>query len=768
MPESIPLSSSEPVRNVRRIRPKILRLSRAQIAASREYSANRGPITFPAVAPTPSPVPAMAVAPAVKQTAPAYEFPPIPPIDTDLLGVEEAMIGFAAVAENERRERQLWTLYELWRAIPQNVELNRLLQMIVERVTGAMDAHTCSLMTRERGGDTLRVVASVGLPQDLAESVTLMVGERIAGRVAATGQPILVNKDPNTHPLLKGPSGQDLGLPITARPEVESAVCAPLVGSDGQVLGVLCLSRHAPAVPFNEGDLRVFSLFASQAGSVIAQARMRDKLHQRQRELASLAQVTEAIRARVPEEVLLERLARGVLDVMGLERCQIWRRTSLQGEANDAERAALNSDLRRLKHTSEINDTIWSLTFARGFGLDPQPTVLPPALQHLTETCFLGGTENGESNTATAKADSAMRAFLQIYGIEAGVAAPILVQGVCDAVVVADMRSGANARVREEMAETLSLLASHISVALENARLVESLTRASEESAAMEREISRNSRLAALGQLAATVAHELRNPLSSIKGAAQFLLRECEDDTKNVPGSMTDFLNIVVDEVDGLGRLTTDLLDFAGPPTPRRVRCDLAEIARSEVAFLRAELEGMGVDRLRESYKITEPAFVDVDSAQIGQALRNLLLNAGQAVSERTEKSISTDGNGSGNGSRRTGKLVVSLRAVSSDGSAPAAYMLTVDDNGPGVRAEIRERLWEPFYTTKARGTGLGLSQVRQAVEAHGGTATIDEVPGDDGGARFTLCLPAARMDTPSPTPGILPGTDILKENAAH
>ena len=146
--------------------------------------------------------------------------------------------------------------------------------------------------------------------------------------------------------------------------------------------------------------------------------------------------------------------------------------------------------------------------------------------------------------------------------------------------------------------------------------------------------------------------------------------------------------------------------------------------------------------------------------------LRNLLLNAGHAIAERTEKLMSADG--VSNGAARTGKLFVSLRAVTStsDGSAPAAYMLTVDDNGPGVRPEIRERLWEPFYTTKARGTGLGLSQVRQAVEAHGGTATIDEVPGGDGGARFTLCLPAARLDTPAPTPGILPSihTDILKE----
>ncbi|MBC8101198.1 MAG: GAF domain-containing protein [Cytophagales bacterium] len=739
MPNSAPVPPGEPVKNVRRIRPKVVRLSRT-----------KGDVPAP-----------LSLLPAV----PVYEFPPIPPIDTELLGVEEAMIGFAAVAENERRERQLWTLYELWRAVPQNVELNRLLQMIVERVTSAMDAHTCSLMTRERGGDTLRVVASVGLPQDVAESVTLMVGERIAGRVAATGQPILVNKDPNNHPLLRAGSDRDPELLITTRPEVESAVCAPLVGSDGVVLGVLCLSRHAPAVPFNESDLRVFSLFASQAGSVIAQAQMRDTLHQRQRELASLAQVTEAIRARVSEQVLLERLARGVLEVMGLDRCQIWRRTTRASEPGAEESAAAGVPPRDLSLSSGSGRAVWSLAFSRGFGAGPMhPVVLPPALQHLTETCFLGRPEPVEASAASARSDAAMRTFLEAYSIEAGVAAPILVQGGCDAVVIADMRRGANARVREEIAETLSLFASHISVAIENARLVESLTRASEESATMEREISRNAQLAALGQLAATVAHELRNPLSSIKGAAQYLLRECEDSSKNVPASMTDFLSIVVDEVDGLGRLTTDLLDFAGPATPRRVRCDLAEIAQGEVAFLRAELEAMGVEQLRESYKISDPALVDVDATQIGQALRNLLLNAGQAIAERNHQN---SGDETTNASVRAGRLVVSLRAV--PGGAPAAYMLTVDDNGSGVAPGSRNRLWEPFYTTKARGTGLGLSQVRQAAEAHGGTATIDEVPGDEGGTRFTLCLPAARTDTPPPTPGILPGyeTDPPRETGA-
>ncbi len=176
--------------------------------------------------------------------------------------------------ELERRERQLAALYELWRAAPQ-LEMERLLQLVAQRVTLAMDAHTCSVLLRERGTDVLRLVASVGLPSDVADSVTLLVGERIAGRVAATCQPILVNRDPNSHPLLA--IAVDEG-DIRKRPEVESALCAPLLGVTEGALGVLCLSRHAPAVAYSESDLRVFSLFAAQAGAVIAQRQTIDDL----------------------------------------------------------------------------------------------------------------------------------------------------------------------------------------------------------------------------------------------------------------------------------------------------------------------------------------------------------------------------------------------------------------------------------------------------------------------------------------------------------
>lgn len=582
-----------------------------------------------------------------------------------------------AVSEDERRERQLAALYELWRAVP-HTSVDRLLQMLAERVTAALDAHTCSLLLRERGGDTMTVAASVGLPQDVTDSVEMLVGERIAGRVAATGQPVLINNDPAKHPLLTGDDGETPGGEISARPDVESALCAPLLAADGGVLGVLCLSRLVPAAPFTEGDLRVFSLFAAQAGSLIAQVRIGANLARREQELAALGQVAEAIRARLPEEALLEHLAEGVQEVIGFERCQVWRR----GE-----------------------DGAFALAVGRGYlrgvlSASAENVRLPDCLRDLKDARLLS-----EAAEEYPEAEE----FLRALGVKSGVIAPLRVRGACAAVVLADVTSG-NGYFRAEMAETLTLFVGHVSVAIENARLFAGLERAGREAAAMEREMARTAGLAALGQLAATVAHELRNPLSSIKGAAQFLLTECEG---TEDPTVRDFLSIVVDEVDGLGAMTTDLLEFARPSPPRRNRCDLVAVVRGEADFLRAELEKQNIV-VQESY--AAPAWTDLDAGQIGRALRNLLLNAAQAMPQG-------------------GRLALSVHAV-----GKTHYELAVADSGPGVPEAVRARLFEPFFTTKAKGTGLGLAQVRQVVEAHEGAVSVGDAPG--GGALFTIRLP--------------------------
>jgi signal transduction histidine kinase len=245
---------------------------------------------------------------------------------------------------------------------------------------------------------------------------------------------------------------------------------------------------------------------------------------------------------------------------------------------------------------------------------------------------------------------------------------------------------------------------------------IDDLTQAARDQAQLEREMERSKALAAMGQFAATIAHELRNPLGSIKGAAQFLLQDSRDAT------VRDFLSIVVEEVDGLGKLTTDLLEFARPAPPTLFLTDLVALARSEVSFMREELARLGCSQVQEHYAVDE-ALARVDVGQLGRALRNLLLNAAQAMASVGNTRIDS-------------QVSVTLTAEGT------RWRLSVQDNGPGLPSEVIERLWEPFFTTKARGTGLGLAQVRKTIEAQGGAILAEN--GATGGACFSLLLPSA------------------------
>jgi signal transduction histidine kinase len=234
----------------------------------------------------------------------------------------------------------------------------------------------------------------------------------------------------------------------------------------------------------------------------------------------------------------------------------------------------------------------------------------------------------------------------------------------------------------------------------------------------------RTAGLAALGQMAATVAHELRNPLGSIKGAAQFLEAQAKAG-KATPEAIADLLGIIVEEVNGLGTLTTNLLEFARPAPLMCADIDLAEVVESEVAFLREELTRIGVLDLQVN--VMRPARIWGDAAQLSRVLRNLLLNAAQAVASVAN-------------SRAEGRVQLALTPLDN------GWTLTLRDNGPGIPESVRHRLFEPFFTTKARGTGLGLAQVRQTIEAHGGEVRAENH--DEGGAVFTLWLPDEQKET--------------------
>ena len=225
----------------------------------------------------------------------------------------------------------------------------------------------------------------------------------------------------------------------------------------------------------------------------------------------------------------------------------------------------------------------------------------------------------------------------------------------------------------------------------------------------LQADAQRNDRLAALGHLAAGVAHEIRNPLSTIKGVALYIARRMP-----LGGREEEAAQRMIDEVERLDRVVSELLDFARPGSFETVQVDLAEIIGRALRLAEADIKAKGIVVVQE----VEPGFpsVKISPERLTQALLNLFLNAVQAMDHG-------------------GTLRVAARTLPN-----AMFSITVADTGPGIPPEIQASIFTPYFTTKPSGTGLGLAIVYQIAEGHGGRVSVGNAAGQ--GAEFTLTLP--------------------------
>jgi signal transduction histidine kinase len=224
-------------------------------------------------------------------------------------------------------------------------------------------------------------------------------------------------------------------------------------------------------------------------------------------------------------------------------------------------------------------------------------------------------------------------------------------------------------------------------------------------------------RLAALGELAAVVAHEVRNPLAVVFNATAGL-------RKAPPGSADHeaLLGIVQEEAERLRDIISDLLEFAHPRPPLLVVTAVDDIVRGAIESARAEVGAGEADVVLEVRRGVSPT--SCDERLVRQAVINLVTNALQAPERRTPVRVTLE---AGDGRE--------------DGEAYDGLAIRVTDDGAGVAEELRERVFTPFYSTRPSGTGLGLAVVKSSAEAHGGDVTLTTTPG--GGATFTLRLPS-------------------------
>jgi two-component system NtrC family sensor kinase len=259
--------------------------------------------------------------------------------------------------------------------------------------------------------------------------------------------------------------------------------------------------------------------------------------------------------------------------------------------------------------------------------------------------------------------------------------------------------------------DLLGTLAAQASIALENARLYEELKRSQEI-------IRRSDRLSALGTLAAGIAHEVRNPLVSIQTFFQLAPERLHDEE-----FLTKFLDLTANEVKRISTLIDELLSFARSPTRALQPTDLNEIAERVVTLLEGQAHKAQVTLTHQLSASAPPVLADAD--QIKQVLINIVLNAVQATPPRGAVTVIS----------RPAELQHELFG-----------QLEVRDTGVGIPADALDSIFNPFFTTKDKGTGLGLTIAHQIVTEHGGVLTLESTEGR--GTSFFIALPAAAAAT--------------------
>ena len=258
-----------------------------------------------------------------------------------------------------------------------------------------------------------------------------------------------------------------------------------------------------------------------------------------------------------------------------------------------------------------------------------------------------------------------------------------------------------NATLTTDARSVMELLAGQVAIAIDDSRLLA-------ENLRLERELAERERLASLGRMAATVAHEIKNPLSAIKSIAQ-VMREDQQFNHEYERD----LRLIVGETDRLSQSVTQLLSFARKESAAEQPLSVDELLHSVVHLFQANAREQGVSlecEIRSDAMLTGKCV-----SALRDAVSNLLLNALQATPSGGQVKLVAD--------------------VGDD-----ELTIAVEDSGAGVPADLRERIWEPFFTTRQRGTGLGLAIVRKRVQEVGGSALL--VASNGRGAVFHLRLP--------------------------
>ncbi len=612
----------------------------------------------------------------------------------------------------QARITELTTIHELSTAIGSTLEIGRILALLAGNATRAL---------RARGG-SIRLF-TVPSPQGrfVADAVRAMdeqAGTVISDRIIRDRAPLLSN-DASRDPRFSGASG----VPATA------LIAAPLISRD-QVIGVITLYGREDG-PFSDGDLRFLTTVAGTGAAVLENAvlfdrmeRMSGEARNRAQELSILYDVGTAMSATLnPDRLLRIILTAATMGGTGLgfnrailllvnERSRVLQGMMGVGptnweEANSAwtEVARRHKSLMEWIQTGELfepRDTeINAIARSIRIHLEPDAGVLARTV--LEKRAF---------NVSKASADPLVpKELLQLLRTESFATVPLVAKNRVVGVILVDNLFTKRA-ITDQDIRFLTMFAHQAALAIDNAMAHSSMDALNREIRSMHEQVAQSEKMAALGTMLAEITHEIRNPLVSIGGFARRLDQKLSD-----PDSRR-YIEIILGEVHRLESIIHDSLDYVKNAGPQLAPGEIAPVLEEVLAVYEDELDQRGI-RLDRRLASSLPV-IHFDAAQIKQCIVNLVTNAMEAMENGGVLTVST--------------------FLAPDGRD---IIIEVGDTGPGVSPEARNNLFNPYYTTKVRGTGLGLPITHRLVKAHRGSITFRNK--EAGGALFSIRLPATQ-----------------------
>ena len=566
--------------------------------------------------------------------------------------------------QKNSESKEINALLEISKAIASGLYLEDVLRLIVTVTANLMDSKICSLWILDEKDQKLKLKATQSISEEYLKERSLAIGEGVVGHVALRNQPIAILN------VLKDPLYKEKDL--AKKEGLVSMLSVPMCIKE-RVTGVInCYTSYPHSFSKNEEEM--LSTVANQAAICIENSGLMGTLD-----------IDEILR------LVLE----GVTKNIGFDRARLYlvnqRRNVLECKM------AVGIDEERLKGITLPLDPKESIVARSIF--EKQPFVIPDASK-----------------------DPRVNPILkEKFNLHSLVVIPLLVKERALGAIAADFVEPSK-NITKEALESVMVYAQQAGLAIHNAFMYQELKAFSlqmeekiQKTTAVlrktEAQLVRSDKLAALGQLAAGVAHEIRNPLTSINILIHSL-------TENYPAgsSNREDFKVIAEEINRINEIVDQFLRFAKPAPPLLAKAEVLSIFEETLQLLRPQIEKQQILVQKDFQPL--PSIL-MDREQMKQAILNLLLNAVQAMP-------------------KGGRLALKGRVPEGN----RWVQLSIQDSGVGIPGEDIDKLFNPFFSTKEGGVGLGLSITHRIIDQHDGKIEVESTPGK--GTLFTVWLPVS------------------------